>query len=110
MSTSAHGRTVEDGALSCVDCVGGHYCVILFCKANSWRDFNRLIKNCSLCINWEPGVVRFGLWCCGSSNKSFVVLGRGRTVRGTMAMTCMAKILKSRLCGEADSIGAASTI
>ena len=65
---SAHGRTVEDGALPCFDCVGGRCCVIRICKANSWRNFSRLMKDCLLCINWVSGVVRFGLWCCGLSN------------------------------------------
>ena len=44
-------------------------------RQNHCRNFNRLMKNCSLCVNLEPGVVRFGLWCCGSSNESLVVLG-----------------------------------
>ena len=38
----AHRRRMEDGALSCFDCVGERCCVIQFFEANSWRDFNRL--------------------------------------------------------------------
>jgi hypothetical protein len=48
-------------------------------------DFNRLMKNCPSCINWEPRVVRFGLWCCRSSNEYFMVLGWVRVVRGMMS-------------------------
>ena len=67
-ASSAHGQTLEDGALPCFDCVGGRCHVIRICKANSWRNSRRLMKDCLLCINWESGVVRFGLWCCGLSN------------------------------------------
>jgi hypothetical protein len=67
-ASSAHGWTVEDGALQCFDCVGGRWCVIRICKTNSWRNFSRLMKDCLLCINWVSGVVPFGLWCCRLSN------------------------------------------
>ena len=48
------------------------------------RDSNRLMKTCALCINRVSGVLQFGLWCCGLSNESFMVLGQDGTIHMEM--------------------------
>ena len=55
---------MEDGALSCVDCVGGWTLLChLILQGIFLVRFKDIDKKCSLCVNWEACVVRFGLWC-----------------------------------------------